>query len=201
MSEALQNCLIVVAANLAGMLIIYSLMAFMLARLGWHGRGMGLVFATLALAQLFWLVPAILILGPNSADALAAWTIWFGNWLVSGFGIVLLWQAGQKIPRQMEDSARLDGCGVFGTFRHVILPLVRREVGLLAVLTVMATLLPFWALVTTPNAGDSFIVFQRVSSSATRIGMMLAGSLLGMLPVIAIFFFARRPGPFPLRAS
>ena len=192
MSEALQTCLLIVALNLAGMLIIYSLMAFALARLGWHGSGMGKVFATLVMAQLFWIAPALLILGPNSADAFAAWTIWFGNWLVSGFGVVLLYHAANRIPRQMEDSLRLDGCGFFGTFRHVILPLVRREIGLLAVLTVMATLLPFWAFVTTPEAGDSIIVFQRIASPATRIGTMLAASIAGILPILILFFFARR---------
>ena len=192
MSQALQNCLMIVALNLAGMLIIYSLIAFALARLGWQGRGMAGVLATIFIAQIFWIAPATLILGLNSADAFAAWTIWFGNWLVSGFSIVILWRAVKGIPRQMEDSARLDGCGSFGTFRHVILPFVRRELGLIAILTVMATLLPFCVVVTTPEAGDSIIVFQWTSSPARRIGTMLAGSIVGMLPILALFFFARR---------
>lgn len=200
MSEALQTCLMIIALNLAGMLIVYSLMAFALARLGWHGRGRTGVFATVLIAQVFWIAPAWLILGPNSADAFAAWTIWFGNWLVSGFSVVVLWRAVREIPRQMEDSARLDGCGSFGTFRHVILPLVRRELGLIAILTVMATLLPFWAFLTTPDAGEAVTVFQRTSSPAARMGMMLLGSLLGILPLVGIFLLARRRLSSSLRA-
>lgn len=192
MSEALQSSLMIVAANLAGMVSIYSLMAFALARLGWHGRGMAGVLATIFSAQVFWIAPALLIVGPNSADLFAAWAIWFGNWLVSGFSVVVLWQTVRRIPRQMEDSSRLDGCGSFGTFRHVILPFVRRELGLIAILTLMATWLPFWAILTTPEAGDSIIVFQRIASPATRIGMMFVASVAGILPVLILFFFARR---------
>ena len=111
--------------------------------------------------------------------------------------MVVLWQMVRSIPRELEDSARVDGCGSFGTFRHVILPFVRRELGLIATLTLMATLLPYWTFVSTPDAGNSFIVFQRISPPAAQIAMMMAGSLCGTLPVIAIFFFVRRRDRFP----
>ena len=197
MSEALQNCLMIIALNLAGMLVVYSVLAFVLARLAWHDRGMASVLLAIFIAQIFWIAPALVILGLNGADALAAWTIWFGNWLVSGCSVLILGQAVRGIPRQIEDAARMDGSGSFGIFRHVILPFVRRELGLIAILTVMATLVPFWAFVTAPAAGDSITVFESVSSPAMRIGMMLAGSIIGMFPILALFFLAWRR-PFPL---
>ena len=192
MSEPFQTGLTIAGINLVGMLLIYSVLAFALTRLGWRDRGMAAVLLMIIIAQLFWLVPTLLILGLTNADTPAAWTIWFGNWLVASCATVVLWQAVRSIPRQMEDSARVDGCGSIGTFWHVILPFVWRELGMIATLTLMATLLPYWAFISTPDAGSSIIVFQRTPPPATQIGMMIAGSLSGMLPVIAIFFLVRR---------
>ena len=51
----------------AGMLLIYSLMAFALARFSWHGRGTLPVLVTIIVAGLFWIVPTILVFGYSSA--------------------------------------------------------------------------------------------------------------------------------------
>jgi hypothetical protein len=56
----------------------------------------------------------------------------------------------------------------------------------------MATLLPFWGFVTLPDAGNFIAPFQRASSPGERIGLMLGGSLVGAVIVIAIFLFAKR---------
>jgi ABC-type glycerol-3-phosphate transport system permease component len=193
MSQQLAVCLSAIAVDLAAMLVIYSCTTLLLARLAWHGRGIFGVIVMIVLTQLFWIGPAILIVGARSPDSSASYALWFGNWLVGGFGLVLGWQTAKRIPRQLEDSARLDGLGQFGTWRHVIFPFVRRDLGLIALFTIMATLLPFWAFITLPEASDVIVLYQRASSPAERVGMMAAGSLIGALPLIAIFFFAKGP--------
>jgi multiple sugar transport system permease protein len=192
MAQPLAVCLIAVAANLAAMLVIYSSLTLLLTRLSWRGRGIFSVIVLIVVAQLFWIVPALLIVAPRSPDNSASYALWFGNWLVCGFAILFLWKTAQRIPVQLEDSARLDGLGAFGTWRHVIFPFVRRDLGLIALFTIMATLLPFWAFITLPEAGDIIVLYQRPSSLVERIGMMAAGSLVGALPLAAIFFLARR---------
>jgi ABC-type glycerol-3-phosphate transport system permease component len=192
MSEQLAVCLISVATNLVVMLVIYSFMTLMLARLAWHGRGILAVILTIVVAQLFWIGPAFVTAGAREPDHAASYALWFGNWLVCGFAVVLLWRTVKQIPRQLEDSARLDGLGLFSTWRHAIFPFVRRDLGLLALFTVMATLLPFWAFINLPDADRSIVLFQRFFSLKGRILMMTAGSLIGALPLIAIFFLAAR---------
>jgi ABC-type maltose transport system permease subunit len=86
----------------------------------------------------------------------------------------------------------MDGLGTMATLRHAILPFVVRDLGVIALFAVMATLLPFWAFVTQPEAGNSIVLFQRTSSPTQQIGMMIACSLVGALFVVAIFFLARR---------
>jgi multiple sugar transport system permease protein len=195
MSEQLTNCLISVAANLAGMFVIYSVIAHLLARLSWQGRGVFGVIASVIVAQLFWIAPALLIVARREPDNPASYALWFGNWLVSGFGVILLCQAAKRISRQLEDAARLDGLGAIGTWWQIVFPFAKRDLVLLAVFTLMATLLPFLGFVTFPNAGDSIVLYQRVVSPTARLLTMIVASLAGALPLIAIFLFARAKVP------
>jgi ABC-type glycerol-3-phosphate transport system permease component len=192
MSQQLTVCLIAAAANLVGVLVIYAMMAQALARFVWRGRGIFAVIALIVIAQLFWIVPALLIVIPRDAEGASSYALWFGNWIVSGFGIVLLFQMAKNIPRSLEDSARLDGLGTFGIWRHLVFPFVRRELVLLAVFTVMATVLPFWGLINQPDTANVIVLYQRVSSPEERIGMMTAYSLVGAAFVIGIFFLSKR---------
>ena len=146
----------------------------------------------IVIAQLFWIAPALLIVVPRDPEGASSYALWFGNWIVSGFGIVLFSQRVKNIPRSLEDSARMDGLGAFGIWRQVVFPFVRRELGLLAVFTVMATLLPFWAFINQPDTANVIVLYQRASTPAEQIGMMVACSLIGAVFVIAILFLAKR---------
>ena len=192
MSEQLTVCLFAVATNLAAMLAIYSIMAHQLTRIAWRGRGIVSVVLIIVAAQLFWIVPALLLVGARDPDNASAYALWFGNWLVCGFAIVLLGRTAKGIPRQLDDTARLDGLGSFGTWRRVVFPFVARDLGLLALFTVMATLLPFWAFINLPDADRSIVLFQRFFSFQGRIVMMAAGSFIGALPLVVILFLEGR---------
>jgi multiple sugar transport system permease protein len=196
MSETLMITLIAVTVNLGGTLVIYSFMAFFLARLHWHGHGVLGVLMTIIVAEVFWIVPTIIGFDYSIVGGSASSSLWFGNWLVSAFVVILFCDTGKTIPRQLEDSALLDGTNWFGTYWHVVLPLVRRDLSFFAILTVMATAIPVWANLTGPVGMDlqRFFEFVRVGTygSATT---MLAVSGISSLPVIAIFFIATRNTP------
>ena len=192
MSEQLTVCLLAVATNLVAMLAIYSGMAHLLARLAMRGRGKVSIVLLIVVAQLLWIAPAFLIVGARDPDNASSYALWFGNWLACGFAVVILFRTAKRIPVQLADSARLDGLGAFGTWRHVVWPFVRRDLGLLALFTVMATLLPYWAFINLPEADKSIVLFQRFFSLQGRIALMTLGSLIGALPLIAIFFLEGR---------
>ena len=192
MSEQLVVCLLAVATNLVAMLLIYSILGHLLAGRAWRGRGVLGVILMILLAQLFWIGPAFLIADARNPENASSYALWFGNWLVTGFGLVLLGRTANGIPRQLADSARLDGIGALATWRHVVLPFIRRDLGLLALFTIMATLLPYWAFINLPEADKSIVLFQKFFSLEGRIALMTAGSLIGALPLIAIFFLAGR---------
>lgn len=198
------NFLLAVAINLLGMLLIYSLMANALTRLYWHGRGTMGVLGMIVVSGLFWIVPAFL---SNLRDIDSApYPLWFGNWLVSGFSVVILCQGVRRIPRELEDSALLDGCGWFGIYRHVVLPLVRRELGLIALLSVIATSPVFWPPLTTPWGFLPPWLYPFLPTGSedglglTRFYLMVtAGSVIMTLPVIVIFFLSKSWFPRPAK--
>ena len=191
MSEQLATCLMSVVANLAGMLVIYSIMAHLLAGVV-RGRGTFGVIVMIVVAQLFWIAPALLIVSAGNPHRSASCSLWYGNWLVCGFALVLLLQTTKQIPRQLGDSARLDGFGLVGTWRHIIFPFVRRDLGLIALFTIMATLPPFWALINVAGVSDLLARYHRPPTSLGLGGVMAVGSLVGTLPLIAILFLAKR---------
>jgi multiple sugar transport system permease protein len=192
------NFLIALIVNLAGMLVIYSLMAFALARLRWRRRGVIAVLLTLVAAGQFWIGPAILVRNSNNA-AFASYAFAFCNWLISGFSLIVLGQAVRMIPRQLDDSGRLDGCGWFGTYWHVLLPFVGRALCLITFLNLMGTLM----LVVVPpiRTFDSGLFATWIEWSLSLFplewlgpisgpGLMMAFSLAATLPMIVVFVFS-----------
>ncbi len=176
--------------NLAGTTAIYSLMAFALARLRWRRRGVITVLLILITAGQFWIVPTLV---PNLKDVNpVSYVIWLGNWVVSSFSVVILCQGVGRIPRGLEDSAHQDGCGWFDICRHIVLPFVRRELALIALLTAMATAPLFWIseiTLTMPFPSWFSELFPLTVSGI--VSMVTASSLLLTLPVILIFVVAQ----------
>jgi ABC-type glycerol-3-phosphate transport system permease component len=187
MSQELVTCLVAVAANLVGMVVIYSAMSCAFAR-----RGGLLAIVALVVSQLFWIVPAVWIVEAQGTSRAGSYALWFGNWLVSGFSIVVFRKSMAKIPAALNDMAQMDGLGGFAAWRQAVLPFVRRDLFILAAFTVMATLVPFWGCLTLPEAESSIVLFQRFHSASGRLAFMGALSVAGAVPLIAIFLLARK---------
>jgi multiple sugar transport system permease protein len=191
------NYLLALTVNVAGMLLIYSLMADALLRLRWHRHGMIAVLAIIIITGQFWIVPALLVRHSTGAG-LASYSFSFCNWLISGFSIIVLCHAVRWIPRELEDAARLDGCSWFGTYWHVLVPRVTRELGLIGFLTLIGTsvllatpLVVFDGGVLTQALARLLPAWQGGLAPTGNIGLMMGASLVATLPVIVVFLFAK----------
>lgn len=191
MSQQLVICLIAVAVNFVGSLVLYSAASYFLTRQPWRARGLGAVIVVVIATQLLWMPTALATTANDEALRTASYSLWFGNWLITGFALVLLQRRAANIPRSLDDTARLDGLGAIGVWRHAVLPFARRDLLLLGFLTIMATLLPYWAFINLPDATASVVLFQRTSTPGQHLIMMTAGSLVGVIPLLGIFFAAR----------
>jgi multiple sugar transport system permease protein len=179
---------ILAIANLFCALLSYAFLAHALAKLRWHNRGLFMVLLAIVICGQTWIVPqAIGTFWWRPGHAL--YIIWLVNWLVSALSIALLWSALVRTTSDRADAARLDGCGAWGIFRHVVLPLVRPTVLLLAFVNAIGSILAL-AELWWPSSS---------SSTATALGadvrFLVAGSLLMTGPLIAIFFYTRQLYP------
>ncbi|MFN2622798.1 MAG: hypothetical protein ABR611_08135 [Chthoniobacterales bacterium] len=192
MSHELVICLVAIPANLAGMLAIYAALSHALAQLVCQRRSVFVTIALIVITQLFWIAPALGIVEAEGANRAGSYALWFGNWLVSGFSIVLFLKSAARIPVALGDAARMDGLGGIATWRRTVLPFVRRDLVVIALLTVMATLLPFWGVINQPAADNVVTIFERGSTPVEHLTGMLAASLLGVIPLGLIFFGTKK---------
>lgn len=190
------NSLFVSLSVTALVLVVDSLAAFAYSRLRWKGRDK--VFAVLVATML---VPGQVLLIPTYLLIRALH--WFDTYQVlivpagaSAFGVFLLRQFFMTIPAELEEAARLDGCGPLGVFRHVILPLSKPALATLGIFTFMGT----W------NAFEGPLIFTGSQEMRTlpigitifqghyvaSYGPMMAAAALAALPVLIAFLIFQK---------
>ncbi|MCI8736238.1 MAG: carbohydrate ABC transporter permease [Lachnospiraceae bacterium] len=116
--------------------------------------------------------------------------------LVSAFGTFFLRQAYLGIPDEVGEAAYLDGCNQWQTFTKIMFPLTRSSVAALTVFTaVFAYSDLMWPLVV-----NSDLKMMTLSSGlatlrgqfSTNFPVLMAGSLLAMLPMVIIYLIFQR---------
>lgn len=116
--------------------------------------------------------------------------------LASPIGIFMMRQFIETLPSDLENAARLDGCSEFQIFRRVILPLVRPGLVVLGVFTFMTQWTSYlWPLVigTKPEMFTLTVGVQSLRSLFTvNWGVLSAGAVLSMLPLVLVFLFLQR---------
>ena len=189
--------LFLVIANIALTLVFSSLTAYAFARLNWPGREFCfmLMLATMMIPGQVTMIPNFLIWKSVGAFNTLS-PLWLGAAFGNAFFIFLLRQFMRGIPRDLEDAARIDGCGFLRIYWHVILPLIKPSLAAIAIFTFMGTWNDFMGPLL-------YIADQRLYSLAfglyafsVQVGgnptLTMAGSLLMTVPVIVLFFFAQK---------
>jgi ABC-type glycerol-3-phosphate transport system permease component len=154
---------------------------------------MRVLILLIVLSQWLWIPVAILTATGDEFVGTASYSAWFGNWLVTGFALVLLQRTTRNIPKSLEDSARLDGIGSIRTWRHVVLPFVRRDLILLAGFLLMALLMASWYFCRFPdNMTALVVVLQHTEALRQHMALITIASLFGAIPLLGIFFASRK---------
>jgi ABC-type glycerol-3-phosphate transport system permease component len=105
----------------------------------------------------------------------------------------------QSLDAELYDAARLDGCGFFGIYWHIALPLMQPIIATTAILAFQAAWNSFQVpLVFTLSNPDlrtltvGVYALKISSEGATSWNIMLAGAMLAVLPTIVVFFFLQK---------
>jgi ABC-type glycerol-3-phosphate transport system permease component len=116
--------------------------------------------------------------------------------LASPIGIFMMRQFIESLPNDLENAARLDGCSEFQIYRKVILPLIKPGLVVLGVFTFMNQWTSYlWPLVvnTKPEMMTLTVGIQSLRSLFTvDWGILSAGAVLSMLPLVLVFIFLQR---------
>lgn len=192
------NTFFVTTVIVLGQLLFSSMGAYAFARLKFRGRE---TLFLLFLASM--LVPGVVTLIPNFI--LIREFGWINSFmgligpyiLGSGFATFFLRQFMLGIPSELEDAANMDGAGHFTIFTRIILPLVRPALAVLGIFGFVAFWNDFlWPLVVI-NSDEMKVVTVGIASLAegpyaTDWGVLMAGGMLTILPLILAFLFAQR---------
>jgi len=112
------------------------------------------------------------------------------------FFIFLMVQFIRKIPRELDDSAAIDGCGPFSTYRYVVLPLLQPALVTTVIFTFIWTYNDFFSqliYLTSPNRVTVPVgVRELVDSSGGSYAQLLAMSVLSLVPTCAVFLIFQR---------
>lgn len=192
------NTTVIVALVLVGVLASSSLCAFGFARLDFVGRNVLFicVLATMMLPATVTLIPTyILFKTIGWLDSFKPLIIpaWFGG---GAFNIFLLRQYFLTFPRELEDAARIDGASTFGIYRRIFLPLSKPALAVVAVYTFQSHWNDFLGPLIYLNSPRNFTlalgIYSFIGAYNTDENLLMAISLIMILPVIVIFFFAQR---------
>ena len=116
--------------------------------------------------------------------------------IVSAFGVFFLRQTYMGIPKEIGEAAYLDGCNQWQTFYKVMFPLTGTSVAALTIFTaVFAYSDLMWPLVVNSDLNmmtlSSGLATLRGQFS-TNFPVLMAGSLLAMLPMVILYLIFRR---------
>jgi multiple sugar transport system permease protein len=113
------------------------------------------------------------------------------------FGVYLFRQAMlSAVPMELIEAARIDGSGELRIFFTVVLPLVRPMVGAFLLITFLATwnnyISPQVILQSPERFPLSVAIAQLKSTYSEDYGMLMAGTLVSVLPVLLLFLLLQR---------
>ncbi len=190
------NSVVISVAVTALVLVVDSCAAYAYSRLRWRGRDtlFAVLVATMLVPGQALMIPSYLIIRSLGLfDTYGALILPAG---AGAFGVFLLRQFFMTVPVELEEAARLDGCGPLGVFRHVILPLSTPALATLGIFTFMGSWNAFEGpLIYTSSLNMRTLpigitIFQ--GRYNTEYGPMMAAAALAAIPVTIAFLIFQR---------
>ncbi len=183
--------------GVAGALLSCSMAAFVFARLSFPGKDLlfALLMSTMMIPGQVTLIPQFLIfskLGLMNTHL----ALYLPDFLARAFGVFLLRQAFMTVPRELEEAARIDGCGTFRIYAQIFLPLAKPALATLAIFTFMDDwndlLRPVVYLNTSAKRTITVGMALLESPSSTTWTLMMCGAVISIIPLLIVYIFAQK---------
>jgi multiple sugar transport system permease protein len=192
----LANTLLYAVPATAFMLVSSIPVAYALARFRFRGRKLAfvLVIAAMMLPPQVTIVP-LYILWARFHLTGTLWPLVVPLLFGDAFSIFLLRQFLITIPKEYADAARVDGCGEFTAMVRVILPMARPAIAAVALFQFFYAWNDYFGpLIYTKPESWTLAVGLSTFRAAHHVewNLTMAATLLTLMPVIIVFFFAQR---------
>lgn len=193
------NSLVIATGTTLIVLVSATLAAYSIERLGWQRWTVHLF---LVAAALFNTIPSITLVG--------AWYVMFRalglyntyaavilahSTLNLPLGIWLMANFLREVPTELEDAARIDGCGTLQMLWRVVVPIVAPGLAATAILVFIHSWNEFIValnLTARQTATVPVAIAKYAQENETKYGEMAAGAVLSTLPALLILFAAQR---------
>lgn len=194
--QYLFNSTVVALLTVSLNLLFCSLAAYPLARLNFRGRDLifsGIVSTIMIPFQIVMIPLYILTVQLGLKNTYLG--VIFPS-IASAFGIFLLRQAFQGVPKELEEAARIDGCSELGLWWNVMLPAVRPALVTLAIFVFIGSWSDFlWPLIVLDRP-EYYTLPLGVANLAGTFSLdwrlIAAGSVISIAPVLILFLFVQR---------
>lgn len=192
------NTLFIVVLSIVGQLIASTLAGFGFARIQVPGRDVLflLVLTGFMLPVQVTLIPQFIMFS-HFGWIDTYYPLIVPEFMGAPFFIFLARQFFLTIPHEMDEAARIDGCGYFGIYLKVILPMSKPLLGIISIQTFMHAWNDFLRPLIFLHTSSKYTVALALQNFTADYGMtpwhlLMAASLTALLPCIALFFLAQR---------
>ncbi len=196
LAQNLFNSIFVSLSRVAITLFTSSFAGYIFAK--YHFKGKNLAFGVI-LIQI--MIPFQVVMIPNYLlvvklgliDSLWALII---PAFVDAYGIFMMKQFIESMPAELMDAARIDGASEFGIYTKIILPQMGPPLASLGIFTFMATwndyLWPLIVLTSPEKRTIPLLVVWFQTQHVSNQGLVLAASILTLLPIFFVYIFLQR---------
>lgn len=193
------NSFLIAAIVTVSNVLLSALAGYALTRIAFPGSRIVFlaIIGTMMIPGIVQLIPMFIVL--KSLNMIDSYSGLIVPKMVTAFGIFLMAQFFEAIPREIEEAARIDGANRFRTFFQVVLPLARPAIVALVIFSFQGSWNEFMhpLIVITTNQ-DLYTLPLGLAFLRGGLGQnlqwnaLLAGSMLTTLPMALIFFFFQR---------
>lgn len=194
----MRNSVVVAVLSVIGITISSAVAAYGFSRIRWKGRD---ALFVLVLATM--MIPFTVVMAPQYLFfKQLGWIgtfrpLWVPAWFGGAFSIFLLRQFFLGIPRELDEAARIDGCGHLGIFCRVILPLSKPALTVVALLHFIWCWNEFVQPLIFLNHQDMYTAALGLQMFQSQHGgvpwtIVMAACVIVVLPIILLFLLAQR---------
>lgn len=194
--QYLLNSTLIAAVTVGLNLLVCALAAYPLARLEFRGREwiFAAIVATIMIPFQIVMIPLYIL-----TVKLKLFNTYLGAIfpaIASAFGIFLLRQAFQGVPKELEEAARMDGCSELGLWWYVMLPAIRPALVTLAIFVFIGSWSDFlWPLIVLRDQ-ELYTLPLGVARLAGQLNLnwrlVAAGSVISIAPILLFFLVMQR---------